>query len=133
MTQRDELKTGTVLRYPFLWSREHEKGEEEGRKPRPVAVAFKIGSKIGLVPITTQPPASGEAGIEIPIGEKSRASLDITLRLWVIPDEINIDDPAESYYIEPDSVLGQFSTAFMERIKAEIRKAIGQLRQVPRR
>ena len=133
MTQRDELKTGTVLRYSFLWSREHQRGEEEGRKPRPVAVAFNIGSKIGLVPITTQPPASGEAGIEIPEAEKSRAGLDIGLRLWVIPDEMNIDDPAEIYYIGPDGILGQFSTAFMEKIKTEIRKAIGQLKQVPRR
>ena len=133
MTQRDELKTGTVLRYSFLWSREHERGKEEGRKPRPVAVAFNIGTKIGLVPITTQQPASRKAGIEIPDAEKSRAGLDIGLRLWVIPDEMNIDDPTESYYIEPNSVLGQFSPAFVERIKTEIRAAIGQLHQVPRR
>ena len=113
MTQQEELKTGTVLRYSYLRSREHQRREEEGRKPRPVAVAFNIGTKIGLVPITTQPPAGGKAGIEIPEAEKSQASLDIALRLWVIPGEMNIDDPAESYDIEADSVLGQFSTAFM--------------------
>jgi hypothetical protein len=34
---RDELRTGCVIRFPYLWVREAERGETEGRKPRPVA------------------------------------------------------------------------------------------------
>ena len=75
MTQQEELKTGTVLRYSYLRSREHQRREEEGRKPRPVAVAFNIGTKIGLVPITTQPPAGGKAGIEIQKPKKAKQVL----------------------------------------------------------
>jgi hypothetical protein len=39
---RDELRTGCVIRFPYLWVREAERGETEGRKPRPVAVGVRI-------------------------------------------------------------------------------------------
>ena len=127
------MKTGTVLIYSFLWSRQQVQGEDAGRKDRPVAVAFNFGHKIGLVPITSQAPRADERGIEIPEIEKQRAGLDATKRLWLIPTEMNIDDPAHSYYLEPESVIGEFSSAFMEKLKAEIRLSIGQVRQVTRR
>ena len=133
MTIPADLKTGTVLLYPFLWSREYGQGEESGRKDRPVAVAFNLGHKIGLVPITSKAPRTDERGIEIPEIEKQRAGVDVMKLLWVIPTEMNIDDPAHSYYLEPDSIIGQFSAVFMERLKAEIRLSIAQVLQVPRR
>lgn len=133
MTSPGDLKTGTVLLYPFLWSREYGQGEESGRKDRPVAVAFNLGHKIGLVPITSKAPRADERGIEIPEIEKQRAGLDVTKRLWVIPTEMNIDDPDNSYYLEPDTIIGQFSAVFMERLKAEIRVSIARVSQVPRR
>ena len=133
MTLADELETGTVLIYSFLWLREQNKGEDSVRKDRPVAVAFNLGHKIGLVPITSQMPRADERGLEIPEIEKQRAGLDVTKRLWIIPTEMNIDDPRNSYYLEPDSALGQFSVAFMEKLKAEIRLSLGRLHQVTRR
>lgn len=39
---RDELRTGCVIRFPYLWVRESERGETEGRKSRPVAVGVRI-------------------------------------------------------------------------------------------
>jgi len=98
-----------------------------------VAVAFNLGHKIGLVPITSKAPRITERGIEIPEIEKQRAGLDTTKRLWVIPTEMNVDDPANSYYLEPDTIIGQFSAVFMERLKAEIRSSIARMSQVPRR
>jgi hypothetical protein len=133
VTSSDCLKTGTVLLYPFLWSHEYRIGEESGRKDRPVAVAFNIGHKIGLVPITSKAPRVDECGIEIPEIEKQRAGLDVTKRLWVIPTEMNIDDPINSYYLEPDAIVGQFSAVFMEKLKAEIKLSIARVAQVPRR
>jgi hypothetical protein len=86
-----------------------------------------------LVPITSQTPGADERGIQIPEIEKQRAGLDVTKRLWVIPTEMNVDDPANSYYLEPESVIGQFSAVFMEKLKEEIRLSIRKLQQVPRR
>ena len=34
----DQLRTGCVILFPYLWVREAERGETEGRKPRPVTV-----------------------------------------------------------------------------------------------
>ncbi len=85
----DELRTGCVIRFPYLWVREAERGETEGRKPRPVAVGVRIARPKGedllvLFPITSQRPSSDRFAAEIPEMEKRRAGLDVTLRLWVI-------------------------------------------------
>jgi hypothetical protein len=76
--------------------REAERGETEGRKPRPVAVGVRITRTNGedlllLFPITSQPPFSDRFAVEIPEMEKRRAGLDVALRLWIILDEYNRD------------------------------------------
>lgn len=59
---------GLVIPYAYLWRHEHRKGQEEGRKVRPVVIVLavqspKAGAPIVLVtPITHTPPAKdGEA------------------------------------------------------------------------
>jgi hypothetical protein len=113
----DELRTGCVIRFPYLWVREAERGETEGRKARPVAVGVRIVRPKGddvlvLFPITSQPPAAGRFAVEIPEMEKRRAGLDATLRLWIILDEYNQDTIGQSFYLEPEPPLGRFSKAF---------------------
>ncbi|OAI30216.1 hypothetical protein A1351_09970 [Methylosinus sp. R-45379] len=53
-----EFATGAVIRYPFLWSHEAEAAATEGRKPRPVAVGFRVprptGDVLLLFPITSK-------------------------------------------------------------------------------
>ena len=68
---QDELRTGCVIRFPYLWVREAERGETEGRKHRPVAVGVRIARPKGedllvLFPITSQPPSSDRFAAEIP-------------------------------------------------------------------
>ncbi|WP_407168408.1 hypothetical protein [Bradyrhizobium sp. ORS 111] len=113
----DDLRTGSVIRFPYLWMREAERGETEGRKPRPVAVGVRIarakgGDLLVLFPITSQPPAPDRFAIEIPEIEKRRAGLEATLRLWIILDEYNQDLVDQSFYLEPAPPLGRFSKAF---------------------
>jgi len=113
----DELRTGCVIRFPYLWVREAARGETEGRKPRPVAVGVRIARRGGddilvLFPITSQPPSPGRFATEIPEMEKRRAGLDATLRLWIILDEYNQDTVNQSFYREPGPPLGRFSKAF---------------------
>jgi hypothetical protein len=110
--------------------REAERGETEGRKPRPVAVGVRIAREKGedvllLFPITSQPPSHDRFASEIPEIEKRRAGLDATLRLWIILDEYNQDTIGESFYLEPDPPLGRFSKAFFLPLMKEfiIRRA----------
>ena len=114
---RDELRTGCVIRFPYLWVREAERGETEGRKSRPAAVGVRIARRGGddvllLFPITSQPPSRDRFAAEIPEMEKRRAGLDAALRLWIILDEYNQDSINESFYLEPELLLGRFSKAF---------------------
>jgi hypothetical protein len=56
----DALVTGAVIRYPFLWRHEAERGETEGCKPRrPIVVGFRLARDDGhdrllLFPITSK-------------------------------------------------------------------------------
>ncbi len=111
------LRTGSVIRFPYLWARAAARGESEGRKFRPVAVGVRVPKPNGedvllLFPITSQEPAGERFAAEIPDTEKRRAGLDGTMRLWIVLDEYNQDVIGRSFYLEPDPPLGRFSKAF---------------------
>lgn len=113
----EALRTGAVIRFPYLWAREVARGETEGRKSRPVAVGVRIPrakseDALVLFPITSQEPARERFAAEIPDTEKRRAGLDVHIRLWIVLDEYNQDVIGRSYYLEPDPPLGYFSKAF---------------------
>lgn len=113
----ESLTTGAVFRYPYLWGREAGKGETEGRKERPVAVALRIGRVDGLetiivIPITTKMPEAGRLVSEIPDTEKRRAGLNPDLRLWIVLDEANIDVVGKSYYLAAQDPMGYFSRSY---------------------
>jgi hypothetical protein len=113
----DELRSGCVIRFSYLWVRQAERGETEGRKSRPVAVGVRIARPknndlLVLFPITSQPPSPDRFAAEIPETEKRRAGLDGGLRLWLILDEYNQDTIGQSFYLEPEPPLGRFSKAF---------------------
>ncbi len=133
----DEFRTGCVIRFPYLWVREAERGETEGRKPRPVAVGVRISRPRGedvlvLFPITSQRPSPNRFAAEIPEMEKRRAGLDVTLRLWIILDEYNQDTIGQSFYLEPNPPLGRFSKAFFLPLMKEFIARRGGIRGVNR-
>ena len=134
----DELRTGCVIRFPYLWVREAARGETEGRKPRPVAVGVRIARRDGddllvLFPITSQQPSRDRFAAEIPEIEKRRAGLDATLRLWIILDEYNQDTTGQSFYLEPEPPLGRFSKAFFLPLMKEFIARRASTRGVNRR
>ena len=112
----DDIQTASVIRYPYLWAREADKGETEGRKERPVAVGVRLprpdGDLVLFFPISTKQPEPARFSAEIPAIEKRRAGLDTDLRLWIIVDEYNTDRVGRSFYLEPDPPIGRFSKAF---------------------
>ena len=82
-----------VIRYSYLWQREHERGQEEGVKDRPCAIILvvKVTQECRLVtvlPITHTPPTYGSLALEISYPTKQRLGLDAQ-RSWVVLNEAN--------------------------------------------
>ena len=73
-------EVGEVHVYPYPWFREHNAGEDAGRKDRPVCVTVAVKkdavTHLFLVPITSTPPPAGQASIAVHDLEARRAGLD---------------------------------------------------------
>ena len=125
----DAPKAGEIWDYPYLWAWQDARGETEGRKSRPSAVAVALRKRDGhtciyLLAVTTQPPAKARAALEIPDTEKHRAGLSGERRQWVILDEFNRDIFEKSYYLEPGALTGRFSLRFLRQIQSEFRNVV---------
>lgn len=116
----EDIKTGSVIAYEYLWRREALAGQTEGVKRRPCAVAVRVPGKgfdlIYLMPVTTKSPGRETIAIEVPQIEKRRAGLDTQLRQWIVLQEVNVDIIPGSFILEPDSVMGSFSRAFFKSV-----------------
>ena len=133
----EALRTGAVIRFPYLWAREAAQGETEGRKFRPATVGVRIAKPKGddvlvLFPITSQAPAKGRFAAEIPDTEKRRGGLDGTMRLWIVLDEYNQDVIGRSFYLEPEPPLGHFSKAFFLPLLQEFIRRRSEARAIHR-
>ena len=117
-----ELTRGSVIKFPFLWSREAERGEKEGRKNRESVIVsrflFDGKDQIVLIPITASQPTRDQTSYELPETEVRRLSRGGKSRFWVILSEVNFDIVGESFHIEPDCKIGEISP----RVFAEIWK-----------
>ncbi len=86
--------SGLVIRYSYLWYREHLEGREEGQKDRPCAIiaairADKSGdTRVLVLPITHSPPDHASLAVEIPAKVKERLRLDAA-RSWIVLSEWN--------------------------------------------
>jgi PemK-like, MazF-like toxin of type II toxin-antitoxin system len=74
---------GLVISYAYLWSREHDRGTEEGVKDRPCAIVaarqiIEGREVVTVVPITHMPPTNRADAVEIPPALKSHLGLDDT-------------------------------------------------------
>jgi mRNA-degrading endonuclease toxin of MazEF toxin-antitoxin module len=72
---------GLVIRYSYLWTSEHARGQEEGLKDRPCAVVLASDTQEGsqavtVLPITHTPPSAASLAVEIPAVTKRRLGLD---------------------------------------------------------
>jgi hypothetical protein len=132
-------KAGEIWQYPYLWAWQDARGETEGRKHRPCAVAIEFAKRDGLtaaflLAITSKEPTSDRTAIEIPEIERHRAKLSSQSRLWVILDEYNTDIIEKSFYFEPDAYMGKFSDRFIRQIQRSFARFIrtGETKSVPR-
>jgi hypothetical protein len=84
---------GDVIRYAYLWSREHAAGREEGSKDRPAAVVALVRRADGedqvvVLPITSTPPAEPGAAVEVPAETRARLGLQRE-PCWIVVTEYN--------------------------------------------
>jgi hypothetical protein len=89
-------ESGLVIRYSYLWLREHREGREEGTKDRPCAIILATRvqdgeTKVLVVPVTHTPPLNIQAALELPPAVKRHLGLDAD-RSWVILSESNLFD-----------------------------------------
>jgi hypothetical protein len=89
-------EVGQVIRYGYVWYREHLEGREGASKDRPCAIVVAIpprrlndtGPNVAVVPITHSPPDDRTVALELPSDVKQSLGLDEE-RSWIILDEIN--------------------------------------------
>jgi hypothetical protein len=88
-----EPAPGLVVRYSYLWRREHLEGREEGQKDRPCAVVASVRTDAGamrvlVLPVTHSPPEAGVVAVAIPEFVKQRLGMD-KARSWIVVSEYN--------------------------------------------
>lgn len=87
---------GLVIRYSYLWLREHLQGREDGTKDRPCAIILTATDRndeirVVVVPVTHRPPADRADSLELPGAIKRHLGLDEE-RSWVVLSESNLFD-----------------------------------------
>jgi hypothetical protein len=130
---------GSVIAYPYLWASQHDRGESEGRKDRPVCLLLAVHDRahdvhhLMLLAISSQPPAPDQIALEIPDTERRRAGLTRYPRAWIIVSEYNYDIAERSFYYNPNvAPLGMFSIPYLRAIATAFRANISTASRVDR-
>lgn len=122
-----EIVGGSIILYNYLWRWQQERGEETGRKTRESVVAIRAAvagrDTIFLVPITSREPGADRSAFELPEIEVRRIRRGQVQRLWVIIDELNTDEVARSFVLEPGCKVGELSRPVYEALLKRLRAA----------
>lgn len=130
-----EPHPGLVIRYAYLWKREHDEGREEGSKDRPCAIVMTAVINDGLhqvlvLPVTHTPPQDAADALEIPQVTKQRLGLD-DARSWIMISEVNefvwpgpdirpvpdSGDTSIAYGVLPPRFFDSLRERFLQRIR----------------
>jgi hypothetical protein len=127
---------GLVIRYSYLWLREHLKGREEGQKDRPCVIIASIRVDAGdlrvlVLPISHSPPDASQPAVEIPPQVKQRLGLD-EAQSWILLSEWNEfvwpgpdlrrtagrDDCSVAYGVLPPGLFRSVRDGFLSNVRA---------------
>lgn len=117
----DTPPSGSIVRYPYLWAWQRDKGETEGRKSRPVCLVLALpkGKQTHLIilAISGTPPRADQTALEIPQLECRRAGIRDWKDAWITVSEFNHDIAEASFYYDPNAeMLGSFSKGFLAKV-----------------
>lgn len=133
---------GLVIRYSFLWAWEHEKGQEEGSKDRPVVIVNVVPEDgltwVAVLPITTKDMADEGSRIEIPEATRKRLGLDASAS-WICFTDLNefVWPGFDLRLAHPGSGgpdFGPLGHKLFEKVKVQFVEALkkGKVSRVPR-
>jgi PemK-like, MazF-like toxin of type II toxin-antitoxin system len=128
---------GLVIRYSYLWHREHIEGLEEGQKDRPCAIVAALrvdengDTRVLVLPITHRSPDHPDLAVEIPTAVKDRLGLD-RVRSWIMLSEWNefvwpgpdlrrlpgASDSSVAYGMMPPKLFSTIRERFLAIVKA---------------
>lgn len=88
-----EPHPGLVISYRCLWSREHDRGLDEGSKTRPCAIVLaqrmaRGRTVVTVVPVTHTRPSDVRTAMKIPAALKKHLGLD-SAQSWIVLSEVN--------------------------------------------
>ena len=125
------ITTGDVLpAYPYLWRWQKHRGEDEGRKSRPVCVAIAMTDGAGLthlalLAISGTEPQPNQMAIELPTLEIRRIGLKEHKQAWITVSEYNYDILERSFSLEPPrQPLKKLSPGFMKIVLRAFRSTL---------
>lgn len=129
------LSRGSLYRFNYLWSREYRRGEDSGRKGRPVCLVVRSTSSpavLFLFPLTSREPPADV--IALPVDKKECRLADLRHPCWIVLEEYNRVDENELYDFESLTPIGAFSPIFLKQVAATIKRAseLERLTGVPR-
>jgi hypothetical protein len=134
---------GLIIRYSYLWHREHLEGREEGQKDRPCAIIAAIrkdetgDTRVLVLPTTHSPQDPQTTAVEIPPKLKQRLNLD-GARSWVVLSEWNefvwpgpdlrrlpdSDDATVAYGMLPPGLFSTIRDAFLEIVSTQTERPV---------
>ena len=115
------FQQGGIYQYSYLWAREHDGGEESGRKVRPVCLIFRSeGGRLFVLPITTRRPDAAEIARAIPPRERRLGGLSQPSSL--VLSEFNSSFERQSYDFATIKPQGRFSDGYVDTVLAELLK-----------
>lgn len=123
------FERGAVYRYNYLWAREFDRGEESGRKARPVCLVVRTSTEpesLFLFPLTSREPAADAPALKLPESECRLAGVHPPC--WIILAEYNVAHVSRPHDFADIEALGRFNHRFLERIAAAIKKAATERR-----
>lgn len=87
-------KLGSVIRYDYLWSDEHDRGLQFGDKenrPCVILIARQTpkGYRVAVAPLTHSEPADMNTAVRLPPDTKIRLGLTDPRDCWIICTELN--------------------------------------------
>ncbi|MDB5552541.1 MAG: hypothetical protein JWL86_2525 [Rhizobium sp.] len=124
---------GGVYRFNYLWSHEHDRGEESGRKIPRACLIVETADFLYLFPITSKKPMPRSTSEQrifelVPEIESKRIGLSSVSQSYLVLDDFNKVRRDKLYDFEGLDPVGMLSTKFLEKCAGRFLKAIAERR-----